>query len=255
VDRVGDGPKPFFLTAYYDGPHSPYADQSEFGVVARGKRPVDRYEAEIRLVDQQVGHLLDHLRMKPKVWDKTVVVIMADHGEEFGEHGGAFHDRTCFVESTHVPLIIRVPGLLPAVAPGRVGLVDVAPTLLALTGTRVGTKLDGQNILSADPALYAHTADARMLCTFFLDRNPAATLIQAVRDERWTYMHNFHSNESLLFDTQNDPREAHNVLQNQPAVATPLRALLANKAFKQASAKPKPVKVKRSPVPVRVTGH
>jgi hypothetical protein len=68
------------------------------------------YRGEIAAADRYLGFVLDHLRAERAAWKKTLVVLVADHGEEFGEHGGTEHARTCHGESVHVPLLLRVPG-------------------------------------------------------------------------------------------------------------------------------------------------
>jgi arylsulfatase A-like enzyme len=240
VERANQDPeRPFFLTIYYDGPHSPYDDQSEFGVPPRSKKPADMYDAEIALVDRQLGAFLDHLRMKPAVWNNTVVVMLADHGEEFGEHGGRNHDRTCYVESTHVPLVFRVPGLPSAVAPARVSLVDVAPTLLALTGVAVRAPLDGQNILHTDPATYAHEPDARSHCTFFVDASPTNSLLQSVREGSYAYMKTFRTGREELYDLRTDPKERRNVSKTQPQIRASLATLVSSAPYLPSQKKPR----------------
>jgi arylsulfatase A-like enzyme len=179
---------------------------------ARSGHNVDRYEAEIRFVDQEAGHFIDYLRAKPKLWANTVVIVIADHGEEFGEHGGAFHDRTCYRESTHVPLIVRVPRLPPAIARRRVALVDLVPTVLALTGTTLSGTLDGRNLIAADPAYYRAAPDERVACTAFENMHPNQSLTQALRDDRWLYVRHFGSSASEVYDTQRDPKESENLI-------------------------------------------
>lgn len=232
--------RPFFLTLYYDGPHSPYDDLREFGFPARSLKPADRYDAEIRYVDAQVGRFIDHLRMKPSLWANTVVIVTADHGEEFGEHGGAYHDRTCYGESTHVPLIVRVPGLAMAVAPSRVALVDIVPTVYALLGVRTQRPLDGRNLLRATADRYAHEPDARTYCAFFLDRDPVRTQWLAVRDERWFATRRIASGAMELYDTKLDPQERNNLVQRgAPAeLVARYRSLLLPMPFVRDSRRP-----------------
>jgi arylsulfatase A-like enzyme len=212
IEGVTRKPDPFFLTLYYDGPHAPYEDLREYGLPARSNHDVDRYEAEIRFVDQEAGHFLDYLRAKPKLWANTVVIVIADHGEEFREHGGTFHDRTCYRESTHVPLIVRVPQLPPAVARRRVALVNLVPTVLALTGISRSGALDGHNLLAADPAHYLATLDERVACTAFDDKHPNKTLTHALRDDHWLYVRHFGDGASEVYDTQRDPKETRNLI-------------------------------------------
>lgn len=93
---------------------------------------VDRYDAEIAFVDAQIGKLIEGLR-DLGVLDKTLVVITADHGEEFLEHGFVEHAWQLYWESVHIPLIFRAPAVFaPARISDRVALVDATPTLLSL---------------------------------------------------------------------------------------------------------------------------
>jgi arylsulfatase A-like enzyme len=92
------------------------------------------YEQEVRELDDQVARLVADLdaSLGP---ERFVLVITADHGEEFGEHGGIYHGQL-YDEVLHVPLFVRWPGKVPAgrTIDEQVSLVDVAPTLLDLVG-------------------------------------------------------------------------------------------------------------------------
>jgi arylsulfatase A-like enzyme len=94
------------------------------------------YDGEILWVDEQVGRLLkrvDEIGLR----DDTLVVVVSDHGDEFFEHGAKGHRQNLFEPTLEVVTMARLPGKLPAgrrVAP-RISLVDVAPTIVDLTGT------------------------------------------------------------------------------------------------------------------------
>ncbi|MFT7665301.1 MAG: choline-sulfatase, partial [Planctomycetota bacterium] len=126
--RSSEQVQPWFLWLHYFDPHIPYLKHpglvSPFGTGVR-----DRYDGEIVFTDAQVGRVLDFVGESTT---PTVVVFTADHGEEFNDHGGKEHGHTLYQELLHVPLLIRAPGLSPRRVPGRVGLVDVMPTVLAL---------------------------------------------------------------------------------------------------------------------------
>src|SRR5262249_38129382 len=66
------------------------------------------YEGEVRYADRQFGIFLDLLRYLD-LYDDSLIVLVADHGEEFYEHGGFDHGRTLYEELLHVPLIIKLP--------------------------------------------------------------------------------------------------------------------------------------------------
>jgi arylsulfatase A-like enzyme len=127
-----DGSKPFFLFLHLEDPHEPYVTHDVPGK-SFGKKKVDRYDSDIHWVDTWLGFLLGYLEMKP--WfENTVIVVVADHGEEFKEHGKGFHGHQIYQESIWVPLILKVPGMEPQEVESRVALVDLFPTLLDITG-------------------------------------------------------------------------------------------------------------------------
>jgi arylsulfatase A-like enzyme len=110
--------------------------------------PLERlYDAEVASADDQVRQLFDELDRRG-VLDGALVVVTADHGEEFFEHGRGSHGITLYEESVRVPLIVVGPGV-PA---GRrvsqnVSLVDVAPTLLALLGLEAEPRFEGRSLV------------------------------------------------------------------------------------------------------------
>ena len=143
---LGDkGAKPFALVVYMHNPHAPYDSRPEYGADF-GDKPRQRYEAEIAFADRATGFLVDYLRYR-EVWKNTVFVYNSDHGEEFGEHDGKNHARTCHAESTHVPLLVKIPRVKGARVKDRVALVDVLPTLLDTLGEDDRADLDGQSLL------------------------------------------------------------------------------------------------------------
>ncbi len=90
---------------------------------------VDRYDANIRVVDDQLLSLLG------EAGTDATVVLFSDHGEEFWEHGSFEHGHTFYDELLHVPLVIRSPGLpMEARVDAPVSLLDIAPTVLELEG-------------------------------------------------------------------------------------------------------------------------
>ena len=108
----------------------------------------DLYRGEVAAVDAAVGTVLDALD-RHQLRDTTLVVCVADHGEEFWDHGGVEHGHTVYEELIRVPLMMRWPVHLPS---GRrvepiVRLTDVAPTVLALLGVPVPGGRDSESFL------------------------------------------------------------------------------------------------------------
>jgi arylsulfatase A-like enzyme len=175
------------------------------------------YDGEIRYTDEVLGELLSSLGTIGFL-DNAVVVVTADHGEEFGEHGGVLHGGKLFEELLHVPLIINGTGIERGlVDPALVSLVDVAPTLLALAGLEVSDGMEGRDILDRreserweDQRVFAQYAD-RLYCV----RTPRWKLIQ------WT------ANQRVrLFDLLRDPGERRDVSGRHPDLVAGLLAEL-----------------------------
>ncbi len=172
-----DPARPFFLFAYFWDPHYDYlppppydelfvrpgderADLSGYGrfPTVNAESPpgvlsyvLSQYDGEIRWTDAALGLLFRALR-EADLWDETLVVVTADHGEEFFEHGWKGHKNNLYVESVHVPLVVKLPG---SPAPARdarlASLVDVFPTVLEATGTPAQLELHGRSLLEPAP--------------------------------------------------------------------------------------------------------
>lgn len=151
----GDGP--FLLYLHYLDPHEPYLpepdDAALFDPATYGDLPEEHrasaaaYDAEVRGVDRDLGRVLAALE-RLGLRDRTAVVVTSDHGEEFGEHGGAYHGWTLYEEQLRVPLAIVAPGLTApdTVLTDAVGLVDLMPTLLELFDVPAPPGLQGRSL-------------------------------------------------------------------------------------------------------------
>jgi arylsulfatase A-like enzyme len=132
------------------------------------------------------------------VYDKTLLVVTADHGEEFYDHKSWGHGHTVYQELLSVPLIVRYPG---SIKPQRVretaSTIDIAPTVLAAAGLPIPEPMEGidrmpQLLGAAAPALNAAFSE-------FLDER------RVVRAGRWKLI--LRGWESTLFDLSSDPHE------------------------------------------------
>jgi arylsulfatase A-like enzyme len=104
------------------------------------------YDAEVAWLDRELERLFAALRARGLL-EHAIVIVTADHGEEFRDHGGLLHGTALYQESVRVPLIMAGPGL-PAgrVVTDEVSLVDVAPTLLALLGLPPEPRFEGRSL-------------------------------------------------------------------------------------------------------------
>jgi hypothetical protein len=143
--RAGAG-APYFLTLLTICPHHPY--EAPGGVLAE---PRQDYLRAIRHQDRFLGALLAGLEESPGLAD-TVVVVVGDHGEAFGEHVRLQHDAVPYEEVVRVPLVVAGPAARLG-PPRRVGglrhQIDLLPTLLELAGVRLAGRLPGQSLLSS----------------------------------------------------------------------------------------------------------
>jgi len=119
----------------------PWGTPASLAPLWRGEQPSPEqieyirqlYDEEVLAADRALGRLLEALRQRSR-WPDTVVVVTADHGEEFFEHGGFEHGHTLYAELTRVPLVVAGPGLARGERSELVRHVDVAQGLLALAG-------------------------------------------------------------------------------------------------------------------------
>lgn len=179
----------------------------------------DQYDAGIRAADDRLAGLLAHLRARDR-WDQTIVAVLSDHGEELGEHGRIGHERTLFVETLRVPLILRVPGVPPRVLPDLVGLVDVAPTLLELVGAPPLDPQRGSLVRRMTGA--AREEDPQRAAFSELERH--VRLRSVVHDDHHLIVDLADPERPLVFDLAADPREQH-VLAGERFVGRTARRL------------------------------
>ena len=185
LDQLGASAKPWFLFVHYFDVHYDYIPPSPWdtkfdpayhgpitglgfstnpeiavedpavpdGYVRRvSDRDLDHlralYAGEAGWVDQHVGHLLARLDAMG-VADHTLVIVVSDHGDEFFEQGGIGHRHNLSEAVIRIPVLLRLPGKLPAghVEPGLVSLADVMPTVLDIAGVGNAAPMSGTSIL------------------------------------------------------------------------------------------------------------
>lgn len=213
IEAHAEDEDPFFLTLYIPEPHHTY-DKHGFGLSDFGKKAKDLYDGEIANADRHIGFLIEYLKYRG-LWDDTIFVVTSDHGEEFKEHGGKKHARTCYVESTHVPLVVHVPGVEHAKIDHPVGLMDIVPTILESVGAteEVGA-LEGQSLLVPVLAPELVAAERAIPCVILSQRARQGNFLRrALRTSKWLLVHEVLENDYELFDTEADPKEKKNVYE------------------------------------------
>lgn len=247
------GSSRFFAYIHVLPPHSPLDPPEDFARVFarsrppylwRGHLPYDEikhtteregsirewanlYDANYLYADWAVGALARLLRDKGLL-DKTVLIVTADHGEAFGEHGYEGHIEGVYDELVHIPCVIRFPG--PGAPVGRVRAltetVDVFPTILDLLGLETPETVQGKSLIplitGATPAVH----------DFVFAVAPGTPRSYLIRDLNWALILYRGGKLRALYDLVEDPWQTKNVIDDRPEVAE--RMADAFKQFAQA---------------------
>jgi len=146
-----------------------------------------------------------------------MLVVFSDHGEEFWDHGSVSHGHTLFQELIHVPLVFHVPGLEGRRVGATVGLMDVAPTILELTG------------ISGPESFLGRSLVAEIIGSGGIeDQDPVSEIGRKRSLVRypWKIVADMKTNELLLFDLSSDPGETRNLESEEIEIAAGLRTRL-----------------------------
>jgi arylsulfatase len=225
-------PQPFFLFVHYMDPHDPYFEIPYNGRgVARVSTPNPPagqrdalhtlYMEGVRYHDHYLNELFERLKAQG-LYDRSVIAVTADHGEEFHEHGGWWHGTTLYEEALHVPLIIKRPN---EPEPGRVRTdlarsLDIAPTLVAAAGASAPANFQGID-------LFTGTVTEPLLAEEDLEGNKLSSL----RSGDWKLITANPGNPRglaphELYDLASDPQERRNVASAESGKVADLLAQL-----------------------------
>jgi len=176
--------------------------------VRKGMAPEDLeqiialYDGEIAHTDRHVGMVIDKLK-ELGLYDRTLIVVTADHGDEFFEHGNKGHRLTLYEEVIRVPLIVRLPGGRREVetVKGPVGIIDIAPTILDRLGVSSPPSFQGDSLLGLlegkEPPVGRY---------YLAELSPA---LYTLRGDGVKLLHNAVAGETIVFDLISDPAETH----------------------------------------------
>jgi choline-sulfatase len=211
---------PGITDRFYSGPWDPEIGKAPDGrvlyAIVSGKLKMTEqrwaqikalYDGEIEYMDRCFGTLLDGLA-RLGIADETAVVLTADHGEGFFEHGGMGHAFGHWGEVANVPLVLLVPGLVdePVRIDTPTSHVDIAPTIIDLMGVTPDPRMQGQSVL---PLVRRKGPRLPRVVTLEFGRS------YALRARGYRYIVSY-AGEELLYDLDADPAEAQDLSRTRP---------------------------------------
>ncbi|MBL8899636.1 MAG: sulfatase [Planctomycetes bacterium] len=233
--------RPLFLFVHYFDPHFAYLEHEAHpfrgprayaGPVRPGQRfeelerlvpslgepdyerLLELYDSEVAFTDAAIGKLLQALRARPR-WERTVVAVTADHGEEFGERRSLGHGSTLFGEAIDVPLLLRVPGRGAERLSTPVSTLGLLPTCAALAGLADLPAQLGRDLLRAGPPE-----------PVFVETNQGGVLRAAI-DGSSKLIADLATRSSRLYHLRLDPHERADRAASHAAEVARLEELLA----------------------------
>jgi arylsulfatase A-like enzyme len=243
LDQEAGKGKPFFLYLHYMDSHSPYKAPEPWYSKYKGTytgpfdgahAPIEQaiksgniptaadwahlkalYDGELAYFDSQLQRVFDAIAAKGLA-SNTIVVLTADHGEAFWEHGVVFHGNL-YQENIHIPMIVRGPGIKPGVLGRYTQAIDLAPTLADLAGVPKGKNWMGTS--QAGPMRQGGNAAPQVVYTEYIEQRmviDGATGMKLIVND----------GPVKLYDLAKDPGEKTNLAASRPDEVKRLRALL-----------------------------
>ena len=207
--------QPVFVFIHLFDLHTPYTVPE----AAARRKGISRYDAQLEYEDELIGRL-KRAFAQGGWWDRSLAILVSDHGEGLGDHGESSHGYFIYQSTLRVPVIFHWPAGFtgqPARVPRPAGLIDVAPTVLDFLRVPTPASFEGTSLLAAAPrAVYSeslHTHDSFGWAPLRSLRLGAYKYIEAPGPE--------------LYDLEKDPDERNNIFSANPGQARALRAELA----------------------------
>lgn len=244
---------PFFFYIHYKGCHFPYRPPSPYkyiymsddfynkkqefipiaknydgqdlgDVIANPNYYISQYDGSILYIDTQIGRLLYHLK-NIGLYENTLIILTADHGEMLGEHSLYFRHTTCYEENIKVPLIIKFPHsfVKRKTVSKQISLIDIAPTILEMLKIKKPAYMQGESLMAfIMPWRIYHT---NKVLTFNL-----AVASNALRCRNWKIYYN--GGSWSLYNLNRDPEEQHNLVYRNSIKFEGLRKVLEDYKIK-----------------------
>lgn len=229
--HVAYAPKKEFLVKYWDKPYTGPIKQNQSGVqlglIKAGKLKItdtDKaylealHDAEISQSDAAFATFLADLKTLG-IYDKSAVIVVSDHGDQFYEHGSVGHGDTVYQELTRIPLIIRAPGAFPSgrVVSADVEVMDVYPTILELAGIKPGPNVAGASLVALAQDEIGHAPRAALTVD--------GQVARGLKVQRYRLVHRG-PGRIELYDEIVDPLEQKDLAGERPIALRGMRSVL-----------------------------
>lgn len=223
----------FFLWIHYIDPHAEFTERNndwynppgKYGMMYRPKnlnapkeKHISGYDGKIRYTDDSVSQLIDSLKDNG-AYDNSIIIITADHGEGFQEHGQWFHSETLYNEEIHIPLIIRLPhgrGLLTEVD-ANVRSIDIYPTITDYLNIKPLPQLQGKSLIP-----FIQGKDSSDLPVYSETRKKLNQDLRAIIKDGYKLIKNFETGTNELYNLKDDPLEKNNIADKKQVISESL---------------------------------
>jgi len=238
-----DRRRPAFAYVHLQEPHWPYNPPAPYNALfseeplqgkrfgsARDQTPEELekslalYDGDIAYTDFHVGIFLKYLK-EMELYDKSLIIVSADHGEEFYEHGGWGHGQTLYEETVHVPLIIKPPAACERVRESDIlcGLTDIFPTVLDYAEIE-HPEVYGRSLA---PAIEGKPMEVVPVISSASDSASAYPYLNALRTPEYTLIEDNRAGLRIeLYSRITDPKEGKDIADGKLDIAQMLHAEL-----------------------------
>ncbi|MFC6722082.1 sulfatase [Halobacteriaceae archaeon SHR40] len=245
LDYVDAADAPWFLWTQYMDVHGPYLGGDDFRYrnklraewlwrkaavrdpdsisEAEHEELREKYRGEVECLDRAIDSLLEDLAAR-EILDETIVVLTADHGDEFYEHGRYGHGNLPYDELTHVPLVMRFPESvdLPRgeTVDELVRCLDILPTVLDINDANIPETL--QERLAGEtlrPLIREESREESPTIVTEKRVRGEESLRIGFRTEKWKYLYDGKTKERFLYDLESNPAESTDVSDSETTVA------------------------------------